>query len=327
MGAGVVVSGTAGSGGPEAQFALGFEALGKAASIEDANHAARLIEAASAAGYARASEQLALIESMGIGRPINWARAMDRLEQAAVQGSERAARQLLLFSGAGKGSDAAVGNWTRIRASLDAAALVGPREGMTATEKPLIQVFPGFASPAECRWLIDTAGERLGPSTVYDYSTGALRPDSRRTSRAAMFTFGDVDLVVEMIRARISATLGLPLQHFEVSQVLHYAPGQEFKPHHDYFDPSSEGYQEEIAKRGQRVATLLIYLNDEFEGGKTQFPSLGFSYRGETGDAIAFFSVGRDGQPDPLTLHAGLPPVSGEKWIFSQWVRDRIPQG
>jgi hypothetical protein len=140
-----------------------------------------------------------------------------------------------------------------------------------------------------------------------------------------MFTFQELDLVTEIIRARISSSLRLPLQRFEVSQVLHYEPGQEFKPHHDYFDPSAEGFQQEIAQRGQRVATFLIYLNDEFDGGKTQFPSLGFSYRGELGDAIAFFSVGPDGRPDPLTLHAGLPPTSGEKWIFSQWIRDRIP--
>jgi len=187
-------------------------------------------------------------------------------------------------------------------------------------------VFQAFASPAECRWLIETAHERLGPSTVFDYSTGAMRPDPQRTSRAALFTFDQIDIVTETIRARISASLRLPLQRFEVSQVLHYAPGQEFKPHHDYFDPSAAGFQEEITKRGQRVATVLIYLNDAFEGGQTDFPSLGFSYRGEIGDSIAFFSVGADGQPEPLTLHAGLPPTSGEKWIFSQWVRDRTPQ-
>lgn len=137
-----------------------------------------------------------------------------------------------------------------------------------------------------------------------------------------MFTFDEIDLVIEMIRARIAATLRLPLPQFEVSQVLHYAPGQEFKPHHDYFDPAAAGFQEEIASRGQRIATFLIYLNEEFEGGSTHFSSLGFSYRGQTGDAIAFFSVGRDGGPDPLTLHCGLAPTSGEKWIFSQWVRD-----
>jgi hypothetical protein len=315
------------NGDPEAQFARGVEALGQARSIEDAAGAAELIEAAADAGHAPASERCAIIECMGIGRPINWHRSLDRLAQAAGQGSELSARELLLIAGEEPESNSSAIDWSKIRAQIDADGLVGARTGIVALEKPFVQVFQAFASPAECRWLIENAYERLGPSTVYDYSTGALRPDPRRTSRAAMFTFDQIDLVTEMIRARISASLRLPLQRFEVSQVLHYEPGQEFKPHHDYFDPAAEGFQEEIALRGQRVATLLIYLNDAFEGGQTHFPSLGFSYRGEIGDSIAFFSVGDDGNPDPLTLHAGLPPTSGEKWIFSQWVRDRKARG
>ncbi|HEU5066949.1 MAG TPA: 2OG-Fe(II) oxygenase [Sphingomicrobium sp.] len=312
------------SGGPEEQFTRGVEALGQARSIEDAARAAELIEAAADAGYAPATERCAIIECMGIGRPINWHRALDRVAQAATQGSELSARQLLLLAGQESSTG---GDWSVIRGRIDADALVGARKGIVALERPFIQVFQAFATPAECRWLIETAHDRLGPSTVYDYSTGALRPDPRRTSRAAMFTFDQIDLVTEVIRARISASLRLPLQRFEVSQVLHYAPGQEFNPHHDYFDPAAEGFQEEIALRGQRVATLLIYLNDAFEGGQTHFPSLGFSYRGEIGDSIAFFSVDSEGQPESLTLHAGLPPTSGEKWIFSQWVRDRRSQG
>lgn len=326
------MSGTAGaeertwSGDLEAQFAQGVEALAQAKSIEDAGRAAELIEAAADAGYARASERCAIIECMGIGRPINWSRALDRLAQAASQGSGLSARLLLLFGGKNPGSSSAAADWDKVRADIDADALVSAREVIVALEKPSVQVIQRFATPAECQWLIDSTRGRLGPSTVFDFMTGGLRPDPRRTSRVAMFTYDQIDIVTEMIRARISATLRQPLQCFEVSQVLHYAPGQEFKPHHDYFDPAAEGFQEEITQRGQRVATFLIYLNDAFEGGQTHFPSLGFSYRGEIGDSIAFFSVGPEGKPEPLMLHAGLPPTSGEKWIFSQWIRDRTPQ-
>jgi prolyl 4-hydroxylase len=318
-----------GNGDAEAQLERGLALLAKVRSPGDLSDAVELIEAASAAGNARASEQCALLECIGIGRPIDWTKALDRLQQAAEQGSNGAARQLLLFADpeghALPPESPPTGFWSKVRGSIDERAMLGAREGETATERPFVGVIQKFAGAAECRWLIDSARERLGPSTVFDHSSGALRPDARRTSRAAMFTFGEVDLVIEMIRARISTTLDLPLRHFEVSQVLHYAPGQEFKPHHDYFDPSAEGFHEEIASRGQRVATLLIYLNDDFTGGETRFPSLGFGYRGAIGDAIAFASVDPDGRPDPLTLHAGLPPTSGEKWIYSQWVRDRPP--
>lgn len=318
-----------GAGDTEARLELGLDLLGKARTPADLNHAAELIEASAAEGLARASEQCALLECVGVGRPVNWTRALDRLEQAAAQGSASAARQLLLFADPETDPlppySPPSGFWSKVRASIDEKALLDRREGQTAVEKPFVGVIQKFAGAAECRWLIDSARERLGPSTVFDFSSGAMRPDPRRTSRAAMFTFDQVDLVVEMIRARISAALDLPLPHFEVSQVLHYAPGQQFHPHHDYFDPAAQGFQEEITARGQRIATLLIYLNDDFTGGETRFPSLGFNYRGGIGDAIAFASVDPDGRPNPLTLHAGLAPGSGEKWIFSQWVRDRPP--
>ena len=314
-------------GDAEAKLALGIALLGHARSAEALERAVELIETASAAGHPRASEQCALLECVGIGRPVDWTKALDRLQQAAEQGSPGAARQLAIFAdpdGKTAPPDSPLPHsYGTLRRSIDERSMLAAREGQTVTARPFISVRQKFAGAAECRWLIDTAGENLGPSTVFDYSTGALQSDPRRTSRAAMFTFDRIDLVVEMIRARIAASLALPLPHFEVSQVLHYAPGQEFKPHHDYFDPAAEGFHQEISTRGQRVATFLIYLNGEFTGGETQFPSLGFRYRGQTGDAITFMSVDPDGQPNPLTLHSGLAPASGEKGIFSQWVRDR----
>jgi hypothetical protein len=71
------------------------------------------------------------------------------------------------------------------------------------------------------------------------------------------------------------------------------------------------------------VATFLIYLNDAFDGGETEFPKLGLKHRGRAGSALYFANLGADGAGDPRTLHAGRAPVRGEKWLFSQWVRNR----
>jgi hypothetical protein len=86
-------------------------------------------------------------------------------------------------------------------------------------------------------------------------------------------------------------------------------------------------YADQVRMHGQRAATLLVYLNDAFEGGETDFPRAGVRYRGQTGDAILFHNVDEKGAVDPQTLHAGLPPTRGEKWLLSKWMRDRpIPQ-
>ena len=113
---------------------------------------------------------------------------------------------------------------------------------------------------------------------------------------------------------------------FEPSQLLHYSVGESFKPHCDFLDPANPAYRDELARFGQRIATFLIYLNEEYEGGETSFPEVGLDYRANEGDALFFANVTRDGRPDRKTLHAGLPPIAGEKWVYSQWIRDQLPK-
>jgi len=134
-----------------------------------------------------------------------------------------------------------------------------------------------------------------------------------------------MNLLTEVIRQRISAGTRLPVPLFEPSQVLHYAVGQRFEPHHDFLDPTNSAYHDSLARFGQRIATFLIYLNDGYEGGETSFLKIRMTYRAKQGDALFFANVRQDGSPDPTTLHAGLPPTSGEKWVFSQWIRDQFP--
>jgi hypothetical protein len=78
---------------------------------------------------------------------------------------------------------------------------------------------------------------------------------------------------------------------------------------------------------GQRAFTVLVYLNDDLEGGETEFLRLGLRHRGRKGDALVFRNVDAQGQPDRRTLHAGRPPTHGEKWLLSTWIRDKAPLG
>lgn len=262
-------------------------------------------------------------------QPANRAKALERLQQAAELGSTSARRQLLLLADSDtypcEPGVVEPAFWTEIRNRIDVQRLLAAPRPRAVSHRPFVGIIDRFATPAECRCVIDVARPFLDTATVLDQNTGVLRPDPLRTNRSAIMSFDRLDLVLHIIRERISTMLGIPVRRLEAPQVLRYAPGQEFKAHYDFYDPSVPAFRDEIARNGQRVATLLIYLNEDFEGGETQFPSLDLDYRGRTGDAIVFYSVDRDGRPNPLTLHAGLPPTSGEKWIYSQWVRDRAP--
>ena len=109
----------------------------------------------------------------------------------------------------------------------------------------------------------------------------------------------------------------------EPAEVLHYSIGEAYRPHVDFFHPQLPNFAEQMRLKGQRIKTCLVYLNDDFDGGETDFPKLGIKYRGRAGDALIFENVKPNGTGDLSTLHAGLPPTRGDKWLFSQWIRSK----
>ena len=301
-------------GSADARFALGVELLSGADPSLHFERAIALIEGASADGHASATELCAVFEAMGVARPQSWDRAFDKLLDAALQGSGTARGQLRVLAR----DD---GELAELRSAIDLPELLSFPNRTSLSESPRIRTMQGFATPDECLWLMERAQARLRPATIIA-SDGTQALDPARNNTGTEFQVLDMDVVLEVVRARIAAATKLPVPLFEPTQVLRYEVGQEFKPHHDFLDPANLAYGDQ-ARFGQRIATFLIYLNEDFQGGETDFPKAGIRYRGRTGDAIFFANVDGAGKADPLTLHAGLPPTSGEKWILSQWIRDR----
>ncbi len=126
-----------------------------------------------------------------------------------------------------------------------------------------------------------------------------------------------------LLQVKMSYACQIPMSHMEAPAVLHYGAGEEASNHYDFVDPNTPDYAAEIARNGQRVMTFLIYLNEDYEGGETNFPTLGVSHKGRRGGALYFANAHADMQPDTRMLHAGRPPASGEKWIVSQFIRSR----
>jgi hypothetical protein len=298
-------------------------------SLDDVQQAAALLETASSQGHADASERCALLDALGAARPPDWNRSFDFLALAAQQGSRSAQEQILLLADNLADpivpDDTTADGWLARRQSIPLEQRLQPGEKLSLSDTPRIRVIKQFATPAECRWIVSAARPRLSPATVFDKATGKQTHDSTRDNSFFALRIGEMSVFSEVIRNRISAATRLPVPLFEPSQVLHYSVGQRFKPHHDFLEPANPAYRDDLARFGQRIATFLIYLNDGYQGGETSFPVIGLNYRAEEGDALFFANVTRDGAPDPKTLHAGLPPTSGEKWVFSQWIRDRFP--
>lgn len=191
-------------------------------------------------------------------------------------------------------------------------------EVVLAVRHPRIVVFRELLSDAECDALIELARPRLSRSETVVNRTGESEVNAARTSQGMFFSRGEGELV-NVIEARIAALLNWPLERGEGLQVLRYGVGAEYRPHFDYFDPAQPGTQAILKRGGQRVGTLLMYLNTPACGGATTFPDAGIEVKALRGSAV-FFAYA---QPSPLTrtLHGGAPVQAGEKWVATKWLR------
>ncbi|EPS58495.1 hypothetical protein M569_16319, partial [Genlisea aurea] len=128
------------------------------------------------------------------------------------------------------------------------------------------------------------------------------------------------------------------LENGEGLQVLHYDLDQKYGDHQDYFDDPAN-----LARGGNRIATVLMYLSDVKKGGETVFPSAeksphiiepipvdgnasecgrrGVAVKPRKGDALLFFSLHPNATADVKSVHSGCPVVEGEKWSATKWIR------
>ncbi|MEK6668819.1 MAG: 2OG-Fe(II) oxygenase [Pseudomonadota bacterium] len=188
-------------------------------------------------------------------------------------------------------------------------------------QHPRIVVFSDFLSPEECTELMAQAQPRLTRSETVVNATGGSEVNAARTSQGMFFARGESDLCAR-IEARIAALLQWPVENGEGIQILRYPPGAEYRPHYDYFDPVQVGTPTILQRGGQRVGTLLMYLNTPMAGGATTFPDAGVTVHAVAGSAV-FFAYPLP-TPQTKTLHGGAPVTQGEKWVATKWLREGL---
>ncbi|HLL10944.1 MAG TPA: 2OG-Fe(II) oxygenase [Rubrivivax sp.] len=192
---------------------------------------------------------------------------------------------------------------------------------LSSLSLPRVLVFGGLLTDDECEGLMALAAPRLARSETVDNATGGSEVNAARTSDGMFFERGEAPLIAR-IEARIGELLRWPVDHGEGLQILRYRPGAEYRPHHDYFDPAHSGTARILQRGGQRVATVVMYLNTPRAGGGTTFPDVGLEVAPLRGNAV-FFSYDR-AHPSTKTLHGGAPVEDGEKWVATKWLREGV---
>jgi hypothetical protein len=322
----------AGAGRPDAMMALADRLLvGRDAPFAP-DEALGLIRRGAELNDPHALVRLATLTGAGAWTPQSWPDAFDLLVRAAEAGSLSARRQLLILSDdealaarVEAAPDADPKAWRALAEGFDVTAWHTAPERRSLCEKPRIRVVEGFIKPAVCDWLISRADGRLHPGLMYNGRESVVMP----IRNCSEFTFDIVhsDVVSLLVRIKISAATRLPVTAMEPTQIFHYGIGQEIRAHYDLVREVVGEARGASQSAGERIATFLIYLNHDYDGGELHFTLADVKFKGRTGDAIYFANVDEAGKAERLSLHLALPITRGEKWMASQWIQDRSTFG
>ena len=254
-----------------------------------------LLARAVAIGHVDAGLMEIALTANGSGGPADWRRALALLDTAA-RGDPLAAAQRTLL---------------RQMDLTDTGRPVSLPEPRLLSDRLDVRLYPKLFTADECRHLATVGAPLLEPARVIDPKTGRHIAHPVRTSDGCVIGPAQEDLVVQALNHRIAAASGTASEQGEPLAILRYAPGQHYRPHHDCVADTAN----------QRTWTMLVYLNDGYAGGATDFPRVGVTVRGQRGDGLLFRNTDAAIRPDPLALHEGQPITGGQKWLATRWIR------
>jgi len=178
-------------------------------------------------------------------------------------------------------------------------------------------VIDNLIKKEEADHIIEVAKTKFNSSTILSGSNESIR-------KSETAWIGRKDPIIKDVFERLSKRFDFILDNTEDLQVVRYMPGGYYNDHHDSCCDDTQHCRDFIKKSGQRVLTILIYLNDEFEAGHTNFPKLNLNLKADKYGGIVFNSLESGGSRcHPKSLHKGTPVTSGVKYVCNIWVREK----
>jgi hypothetical protein len=129
------------------------------------------------------------------------------------------------------------------------------------------------------------------------------------------------DEFLQQLLDRMLSIVDKNWQYVDYVNFTIYPTGGKFKAHSDFLDTSSAYNIEELQLGGQRDYTFLLYLNDDCEGGETNFNIINKEIKLERNKMIYWCNVLPDGSPNFISKHESKIVTKGEKYLVGVWVK------
>ena len=175
---------------------------------------------------------------------------------------------------------------------------------------PLLSRVAGLWTAEACEAVLATVRDAEWLAATINSAAGRVVNERVRNNDLALVRDPDLaSQLLEQIRPHVPATMtaerdGRRAQvaltgRFSPLRVYRYHPGLHFGLHQD------QSYHRDDGARS--LLTLMVYLDDDFDGGETDFPEQHERIAPVRGDALWF---------QHSLLHAGLPVTRGVKHVL-----------
>lgn len=178
-------------------------------------------------------------------------------------------------------------------------------------------IYPDFITEDQANHILEMAKYNYKDSIIIgNENTEGIR-------KSQTYWLNKNDPVAKKIISKVCEINGHKIEQAEDIQVVKYEPNGYYKEHHDSCCDNTDACNE-FNKDGNRIVTMVIYLNDGFQGGSTRFPNLNKEFKPRKYSGILFYPMNKTGDKcHEKSLHAGMPITSGEKYIANVWIRDK----
>lgn len=175
-----------------------------------------------------------------------------------------------------------------------------------------VSVIPNCISKELINVFLDLRTEKVSPALTGYSNNQKPNLDYRVTNwiPLPLEIIQNTTIAIETLyKNQLSHTYKQPIKHIEPPQFLHYNIGGKYDLHND----SEDFVSGQLKRVCERDVSILLYLNDDYEGGELEFPDWGVTFKPKTGTLIAF--------PSYIEFSHRVHPVTkGERFNLVSWI-------